>query len=34
MTLNCFRDSIVGKKYLGNELKLPDDYNKEDFNNA
>ena len=34
MILRFFRDSIVGKNYLGNELKLPDGYCKKDFNNT
>ena len=29
-----FRDNIVGKNALGNALAFPDDYIKEEFNNA
>ena len=34
MMLTFFRDSIVGKNSLGNELKISDGWCKEDFNNA
>ena len=34
ITLNCFRDSIVGRNYLGNEPKFPCCYSKEYSNNA
>ena len=34
MTLDFFRGSIVGKSALGDELKFPDSYVKEEFNNA
>ena len=34
MALTIFRDSVVGKNYFGNELKLPDCYGKEYFNSA